>query len=121
MSAKKWAAALAAVFALAASAAFFLSRSYPEGGAVGVYYNGEIIYTIYPEEDGEYVVTGGDGGRNVVTVSGGRVAMTEASCPDQVCVRHGALRENDAIICVPNGVVVRAIDGGGDVDAVAGR
>ena len=119
MSAKKCAIILAIVFVIAALATFLLSRSYPTGKAVGIYYNGELIHTINTKNDGEYSVT--EGGYNKVTVSGGRVFMSEADCPDKVCLRHGALRKNDAIVCVPNRVVVRAINDDAGIDAVTGR
>lgn len=46
-------------------------------------------------------------GYNVVTVKGGSVAVTQADCRDQVCVRQGkisALRET--IVCLPHRLAV---------------
>jgi len=117
MSAKKWAVILAAAFVLAALVTVFMSRTRP-ADAVGIYSDGELIYTIDPNVDGEYEVL--DNGANIVTVRDGRVYMSSADCPDGVCVRHGALRKNDAIVCVPNRVVVRAVKDGG-VDGVTGK
>ena len=48
--------------------------------------------------------------------------METASCPDQVCVKHGALREGGTpIVCLPNRITIdwlETADGG--ADAVTG-
>lgn len=55
----------------------------------------------------------------VVSIEGGAVRVVESGCPDQVCVRTGAVRTSGSVIaCVPNGVVVRVGGGGGaELDA----
>lgn len=47
------------------------------------------------------------GGHNCVRVEPGGIAVTEASCPDQVCVRQGVIH-NDLlpIVCLPNELVI---------------
>lgn len=48
-----------------------------------------------------------DEGVNVIKISGGKVDMTEASCPDQICVKHRKISKNgETIVCLPNQVVV---------------
>ncbi|MGI6081921.1 MAG: Gx transporter family protein [Limnochordia bacterium] len=61
-------------------------------------------------------------GHMEVSVSGGRVAVLQSDCPDQICVRTGRIeRPNQAVICVPNRVVVRiAGKAETDIDAVSG-
>jgi len=50
---------------------------------------------------------------NVVEISGGAVSVTEASCKNQVCVKHGAInRTGESIVCLPNRLVVRIESGG---------
>ena len=117
MSAKKWALFLAALFLIAVITTLVLYRRFPMD-IVGVYCDGELMYLIDPNVDGEYKVN--NLGINIVTVQNGRIYISEADCPDGVCVRHGALRKNDAIICVPNKVVVRKVKSGG-VDGVTGK
>lgn len=57
---------------------------------------------------------------NVVKISGGEVSVTEASCKNQVCVKHGSISHTgETIVCLPNRLVVRIIDPeGGGYDAV---
>ncbi len=46
--------------------------------------------------------------RITIVVSDGCVAVTECGCPDQVCVKTGAVsRPSEMIACVPAGVVIR--------------
>lgn len=46
-----------------------------------------------------------------VVVEDGAVRVVASTCPDQLCVRQGAV-SSGAIVCVPNGVSVRV--GGGE-------
>ena len=119
MSAKKWALILAAVFIVAVIATIVLSSRYANSRTIGVFCDGELYQVIYHAENADYTIE--KNGCNVITVKDGRVYMSEADCPDRVCVRHGALRENDAIICVPNKVVVRELNENTDINAVTGR
>lgn len=57
---------------------------------------------------------------NVLQISDGYAKMTEADCPDKLCVHQGRIHaEGETIVCLPNKVVV-SIQGGKDssVDAV---
>lgn len=59
-------------------------------------------------------------GRVVVAVENRSVRVAESPCRDQVCVCAGPIDGvGEAIACVPNGVVVTVVEGGGDdLDAV---
>lgn len=53
-----------------------------------------------------------DGGYNLLAISGGRVAVTEADCGDRTCVNTGWIgRQGESIICLPHRLVVH-IEGG---------
>ena len=44
---------------------------------------------------------------NVIRIKHGYVTMSEASCENQVCVKHKAIsKTGESIICLPNKVVV---------------
>ncbi len=44
-----------------------------------------------------------DYGTNTVRIENGEISITEASCPDKICVKHGPLRSDFLpIICLPN-------------------
>ncbi|MFN0159222.1 MAG: NusG domain II-containing protein [Bacteroidota bacterium] len=49
-------------------------------------------------------------GRVTVETRDGKVAVTDAACPNQICVRTGwRARAGEVIVCVPNHVVVRIL------------
>lgn len=51
-----------------------------------------------------------DGGYNVLQIADGYACVTEASCPDKLCVHQHKIRHSDeSIICLPNRVVVSII------------
>ncbi len=83
------------------------------------------VYGIYPlNEDCEIDVTE-DGHTNHITIKDGQVSMSYSTCRNQVCVNTGAISQRrDAIVCLPNRVVVEIISSGegkgGDVDVISG-
>ncbi|MEW6410739.1 MAG: NusG domain II-containing protein [Nitrospirota bacterium] len=47
-------------------------------------------------------------GKNVIEIKDGRVRMLRATCRDKICVKQGWIKNSgEAIICVPNRVIVR--------------
>lgn len=58
-------------------------------------------------KDAELRVEGLDG-EVVVVIEHGAARIEDSSCPDHVCIRTGAISgSGEAIVCIPNGVVVR--------------
>lgn len=61
-------------------------------------------------EDQTVVITDKDGGYNLLLISGGRADMTDADCPDQLCVKRQAVSQNgESIICLPHRLVIEII------------
>ena len=130
------------VIGLAASAALTLSHGEAGSGAKVIIESGGDLYARYPLAEDRTVVVPApmqtavdtpagnpdDAASmqydyyNVVVISGGTVSVTEASCKNQVCVKHGAIsRPGESIVCLPNRLVVRIEDGseeGGGYDSV---
>ena len=62
-----------------------------------------------------------ESGRNVLSVERGRVCVSEADCPDQVCVKQGWVSSGAApIVCLPHKLVVELVGTGEDLDGGAG-
>ena len=61
-----------------------------------------------------------DGSYNVLVIENGKADVTEASCPDGICVNHRAVsKQNQSITCLPNKLVVEIRNGeASDVDAI---
>ncbi len=66
----------------------------------------------YPlAEDAEILLESENGGYNLLVIKNGKADITEASCPDHVCVDQRAVsRTGEAITCLPNKTVI-TIDG----------
>ncbi len=125
---------------LAASAALSMSRADAGDGAKVIIESGGDLYATYSlREDRTFVVPAPKQNStdapaanpedsasaqydyyNVVEIKDGTVSVTEASCKNQVCVRHGAIsRSGESIVCLPNRLVVRIENGeGGGYDSV---
>ena len=83
-----WVVIIAAIFA-GCLALWLLPRG--GGETVLVYQDGKLLRTLDLRQDTVFTVEG-PAGENTVTVTGGEVFVSQADCPDQVCVLHGPLR-----------------------------
>lgn len=111
---------LAAAILLAALALFVLFRPGGQGAWAVVELGGRELARYPLAED--RIVTIGEAAYNILEISGGTAAVTEANCGDLTCVRTGKIsREGESIVCLPHRLVVR-IEGGGDAafDGTAG-
>ncbi len=73
------------------------------------------VYGEYPlSEDYEERIELPDGSYNVLTIKDGFAQVSEASCPDQICVHHNHIKySGESIVCLPNKLVV-TVKGGED-------
>ncbi len=118
MKTRSWIAILAAVAAVCLGSSLWLLHADGEAEAVKVISEGKLLYTLPLSEDTQVeIVT--DRGKNVVTVKDGKVAVTEASCPDGICMGRGWCSGGVQIVCLPNRLVLE-FTGEQTVDGVAG-
>lgn len=70
--------------------------------------DGTVTETLDLSRDQEYTVTGVGGGTNRLVIKNGEVWVTEASCPDKICVHQGKIsHDGEMIVCLPNRMVAR--------------
>ena len=104
---------LIGILLLAASALFFLFKGKQAGEEDGT----EIAR--YPlNRNGTFVLNGGS---NTLIVEDGEAWISEANCPDKLCMGFGKIsKKGEIIVCLPNRLIV-VIEGGeeAEVDAVA--
>ena len=68
--------------------------------------DGQVILELDLSRDLEHWV-GNDEGRNLIQVADGAVRVTQADCPDLVCVHTGPIREEGEVIaCLPHKLIV---------------
>ena len=79
---------------------------------------GKLICVVDLSVDQEFAVETEDG-YNVVTVSNGKIAVTEASCPDHYCMARGFCNSGTQIVCLPNRLVIEFL-GEAEIDGIVG-
>lgn len=82
-----------------------------EGKYAAVTVDGEVIDRVPLSKDGEYRYET-EGGFNVLVIRDGYADVTEADCPDKICVRAPKInRAGETVTCLPHRLVV-TIEGG---------
>ncbi len=90
----------------------WLSMTSHSGDKVNVTVDGR-EYGVYKLSEDRTIAIKRGNKLNIVKIKHGSVTMSEASCNNQVCVKHKAIsKTGESIICLPNKVVV-AISGKG--------
>ena len=118
MKTRTWILLFAALLAVLFGVRLLLPRG--EKRAV-IRQDGKVLYTADLSKDASYTVTGA-AGENRITVKDGEIFVESADCPDQICVRHGALKHGgEPIVCLPNRLVITWQTEETDADGVSGR
>lgn len=105
-----WIILIAALLIVSAAASIFVYRYHVSGSVVGVYQHGELIERIHLDTvTTPYTFTvGSEENYNVISVERGRICVSEASCPDHVCINTGWLSDGAIpIVCLPNELVIQ--------------
>jgi len=91
------------------------------GVAAEVRQNGVLLHTLPLDEPTQLTIDAPGGGTNVIFVQNGRICVSHATCPDQVCVNQGWVdKPGTPIVCLPHGLTIELVGGEQDVDAAAG-
>ena len=105
---------------LAVSGAALLKRGASGEGSVVVTQDGNEIGRYPLSQDAEFVVEAPDGGSNTVVIRDGACYVSEADCPDGICVRRGRIsRDRESIVCLPHRLVISVTGGKAGVDTIA--
>ena len=93
-----------AIFALT----YTLTRK--EGSYAAVLKDGAEIARYSLDEEMEVPITDGESITNLLVIKDGKAVITEATCPDQICVHHRAVsKAGETIVCLPQKVVVKIV------------
>lgn len=111
---------IVAVVIIVIALCFFLRKD-AEGGMAVVTVDGEEYgrYPLSEEQEVPIVIDGKE--TNLLIIKDGKADVTEADCPDQICVNQKAIaKEHETIVCLPNKVVVEILGGEtADLDTMA--
>ena len=119
MKTKTWILLLGAAFLLSLLGSFWVLRTRPEAALAEVSSGSKLIKTVNLHENQEFTITAENGGENIITVRDGKIAVTDATCPDHYCVKRGFCASGTDIVCLPNRLVIHFI-GAQTVDAAVG-
>ena len=79
-------------------------------GKVEISVDGNVIQTLDLNQDTDLVVEGYNGGTNRIVIKNGKVHISEATCPDKICVHQGWVEHTgENIVCLPNHLIARII------------
>ncbi len=69
---------------------------------------GGAVYGSYPLDQDQEISVEADGEQiNLVCIRDGSVSMEQATCPDELCVKQGAIsKTGQTIVCLPHELVV---------------
>ena len=118
MKTRNWILIFAVLLLVCGGLSLWLLRSGETASAVEIWSDGVLIDTWSLAVDQSITVGYGEG-YNVVSVKNGKVAVTEATCPDHYCMKRGFCDGGTDIVCLPNRLVLKFV-GEQTVDAVVG-
>lgn len=108
-----WDVLLLVILVVLVGLTVWFSIARENGDCAEVYVNGKKYTTLPLNKDAEISLE-----HLIIVVSGGKVSVKDADCPDKICERRGAIRKKgESIVCLPNRVVIK-IAGKGEVEAI---
>jgi hypothetical protein len=101
----------------------FLIFQQKTGEAAIISVDGKVVKEIFLKsaDNGEFTVDEAKG--TIFEITDGKIRITEACCPDRLCVSKGYIsKPHETIICLPNRIVVeiKGAEKDDKFDAVAG-
>lgn len=121
---RTWGALILLALILSAAAAWVLAAQRSTGTTANIYLDGVCVESIDLSAVAEPYSFSVDGpcGSNRITVEPGRICVSEADCPDHICIHQGWISDGVApIVCLPNKLVIRieaGTDNTGGIDSV---
>lgn len=107
-----------AVFIASAVVCVILLRA-PHGDIVEIRSDGELLYAIdlAASPDRTFIVEHNEK-KNIITIENHRICVSDADCPDRVCVNTVWLDSPSIpIVCLPNKLIIEYADSGADATA----
>ena len=99
--------------------AFFLivELTKEEGAGVVVKVDGVEVAEYSLSKSGTYPL---NGGTNILVIEDGRAYLSDANCPDKLCVHQGKIsRTGEVITCLPNKLTVTVFGAEESVDLIS--
>ncbi len=118
MKSKTWMALIGGLLALCLGLSLWLLWPGGDAAYAEIWSDGKLVHTLALSVDRQVTVQTGRG-TNVITVKDGKIAVTQADCPDHYCMDRGFCAGGTQIVCLPNRLVIRFTEKQ-ELDGVAG-
>lgn len=80
------------------------------GGTVEVSIDGKVYQTMSLSKD-TTITLPAENGYNILTIRNGCADITDANCPDKLCVKQKKIRHaGETLVCLPHKLVVKVTD-----------
>ena len=103
---------LALIILAVAACGFFINYMTHKKPAawVEVSVDSEVVATFDLSKDVDTVIEGYGGGTNHLIIKDGVMWISEASCPDKVCIHQGRISMNgELVVCLPNRMIAKIV------------
>lgn len=88
------------------------------GGSVEITIDGEQYQTLSLSKN-TTIKLPAENGSNILTIRDGVADMTEADCPDQLCVKQKSISHTgETLVCLPHKIVVKVINNTDDTETI---
>ena len=118
MKTRTWIVLFAVLLLLCGGLSFYMLTPGEAAGFARITSHGEVVNTVSLHLDQQFTVET-EAGSNTITVKDGKIAVTEASCPDHYCMKRGFCNSGSDIVCLPNRLVITFL-GEQEIDMVVG-
>ena len=108
---------IASILAVAIALVLIVELTKEEGAGVVVKVDGIEVAEYSLSKNGTYPL---NGGTNILVIEDGRAYLSDANCPDKLCVHQGKIsRTGEVITCLPNKLTVTVFGAEESVDLIS--
>ena len=108
---------IASILAVAIALFLIVELTKEEGAGVVVKVDGVEVAEYSLSKNGTYPL---NGGTNILVIEDGRAYLSDANCPDKLCVHQGKIsRTGEVITCLPNKLTVTVFGAEASVDLIS--
>jgi hypothetical protein len=108
---------IASILIVAIALFLIVELTKEEGAGVTVKVDGVKIAEYSLSADGTYPL---NGGTNILVIENGKAYLTDANCPDKLCVHQGKISmTGETITCLPNKLTVSVFGAEQSVDLIS--
>ena len=108
---------IASILAIAIALFLVVELTKEEGAGVTVKVDGVKVAEYSLSKNGTYPL---NGGTNILVIENGKAYLTDANCPDKLCVHQGKIsRTGETITCLPNKLTVTVFGAEESLDLIS--